>query len=165
MTIKSSRAVEPIRGIAAGVPYVAIPPQGEPTSSTPIVAAWHLMDPPRTEAAFAGALPLKGLDAWRVYLGLPMCGSRTPPGGPEELMRLGYEDAVLNLHGPVTDQAAREFEHALVDLRRQLDLRPGPVGVMGGSIGAAVAASSSPRAGSRSAPPSWSVLSCSCAVP
>ncbi len=44
--------------------------------------AWHLMDPPRTAAAFAAALPLQGLDAWRVYLELPLCGSRLPAGGP-----------------------------------------------------------------------------------
>lgn len=55
-------------------------------------------------------------------------------------MRLGYEDAVLNLHGPITDQAASEFEPAFADLRRRLDLGPAPVAVMGGSVGAAVAA-------------------------
>jgi hypothetical protein len=47
---------------------------------------WHLMDPPRTEAALAAALPLAGLEAWRTYLGLPLSGSRMPPGGAEELL-------------------------------------------------------------------------------
>ncbi len=36
------------------------------------------MDAPRTEQAFAAALPLAGLDAWRLYPGLPMCGVRSP---------------------------------------------------------------------------------------
>jgi hypothetical protein len=50
------------------------------------VVVWHLMDPPRTEAAFAAALLLAGLEAWRTYLGLPLSGSRMPPGGAEELL-------------------------------------------------------------------------------
>ncbi|MDP9435838.1 MAG: alpha/beta hydrolase [Actinomycetota bacterium] len=101
--------------------------------------AWHLMDPPRTAAAFAAALPLQGLDAWRVYLELPLCGSRLPAGGAEELMRLGYQDAVLNLHEPITTRGAEEFPAALAELRDQLGLGPGPLGLVGGSIGAAVA--------------------------
>jgi pimeloyl-ACP methyl ester carboxylesterase len=100
--------------------------------------AWHLLDPPRTEAAFAAALPLHGLDAWRIYLGLPMTGLRPPLGGWDELMRLGYEDAVLNLWMPVIYGAVEEFSPAFAALRRQLGFDPGPVGVLGGSIGAAV---------------------------
>ena len=129
---------EPVRGTAAGVPFLAVPADsGDPAA--PVVVAWHLMDPPRTEAAFAAALPLRGLDAWRVYLGLPMCGDRTPPGGPDELMRLGYEDAVLNLQGPIAAQGAAEFPAALADVRAQLGLHDGPLALVGGSMGAAVA--------------------------
>jgi len=129
----------PMTGQAAGVPFLALPPSGGPRPDAPVVLAWHLMDPPRTEAAFAAALPLAGLDAWRIYLGLPMTGSRTPPGGDEEVMRLGYEDAVLNLFGPISDQAVAEVAPAYDELRRELDLGSGPVGVLGGSHGAAVA--------------------------
>ncbi|MBA2316394.1 MAG: alpha/beta hydrolase [Euzebyales bacterium] len=128
-----------ITGVAAGVPFVAVPPITPPSGSKPIVVAWHLMDAPRTEVAFAAALPLSGLDAWRIYLGLPLSGSRTPPGGDEELTRLGFEDAVLNLQGPITHQAAAEFVPALAALRGQLDLGDGSIGVLGGSVGAAVA--------------------------
>lgn len=128
-----------ISGVAAGVPFLAVPPASGPTPTTPVVLAWHLMDAPRTEAAFAAAVPLDGLDAWRIYLGLPMCGSRSLAGGDEELMRLGYEDAVLNLQGPVSEQAAGEFGAAFAELRTQLDLGAGPVGLLGGSMGAAVA--------------------------
>jgi alpha-beta hydrolase superfamily lysophospholipase len=98
-----------------------------------------MLDSPRTENAFAAALPLEGLDAWRVYLGLPLTGSRLPAGGIDALMRLGNEDAVLNLHGPITAQATEEFEAAFAELRTRLDLGDGPVGVLGGSLGAAVA--------------------------
>jgi pimeloyl-ACP methyl ester carboxylesterase len=130
---------EAVTGVAVGVPFLAVPPEGGPSATSPTVVGWHLMDPPRTEAAFAAALPLAGLGAWRIYLGLPMSGSRMPAGGLDELMRLGYEDAILNLHGPISDQAASEFEPALAELRTRLELGSGPVGVVGGSNGAAVA--------------------------
>lgn len=129
----------PTTGEAAGVPFLAVPPAHSSSASAPAVVAWHLMDAPRTETAFAAALPLAGLDAWRFYLGLPMCGSRLPEGGFDEIMRRGFEDAVLNLQGPVVDQAVREFPDALVELRGQFGLTDGPLGVLGGSIGAAVA--------------------------
>lgn len=125
-------------GVAAGVPYVAIPPVTL-SPSAPVVVAWHMLDAPRTEAAFAAALPLAGLDAWRVYLGLPMSGSRLPAGGLDELMRLAAEDAVLNVHGPLADQAATEFEAAWPELQTTFGLGDGPVGLVGASAGAGVA--------------------------
>jgi pimeloyl-ACP methyl ester carboxylesterase len=127
-----------ITGTAAGVPFLAVPPP-DGTADAPVVVAWHLMDPPRTEAALASALPLDGLDAWRVYLGLPLHGSRFPDGGVEELMRRGYEDAVQNLYGPVSTQAAEEFAPAYAELRERFGFRDGPIGVLGGSLGSAVA--------------------------
>jgi dienelactone hydrolase len=132
-------AAEPIAGRAAGVPFLAFPPPGGPRRSAPIVLAWHLLDAPRTERAFAAALPLAGLDAWRIYLGLPMTGSRSPAGGQEEVMRLGAEDAVMNLYGPITFGAAEELGPAFAVLRERLALESDRVGVMGGSQGAAVA--------------------------
>ena len=83
-----------VSGVAAGVPYVALPPAGrhgghEPA---PLIIAWHLNDPPRSAAAMAAALPLSGAAAWRVYLDLPMHGQRQLPGGLEEFMQLGYQD-------------------------------------------------------------------------
>ncbi len=128
-----------MQGKAGGVPYLAVPPRD--AARAPVVLAWHLMDPPRTEAAFAAALPLEGLNAWRIYLGLPMSGSRLPAGGMEELAQLGYEDAVHRLHGPVITQAIEEFGAAWPELRATLDLGDAPVAVVGGSVGAAVAAS------------------------
>jgi hypothetical protein len=139
-------------GTAAGVPYLAVPPSGHTDGPAPVVVAWHLMDPPRTEAAFAAAVPLDGLDAWRIYLGLPMCGARMPAGGPDELMRLGYEDAVLNLQGPIATQGAQEFPAAYTALREQLGLADdAALALVGGSMGSAIAqlvlAESGPAAG------------------
>ena len=130
-----------VSGTAAGVPFLAVPPARGAPASAPVVVAWHLLDPPRTEAAFAAALPLRGLDAWRIYLGLPLSGSRLPAGGLEELMALGYEDAVMNIQGPVSAQAVEEFGPALAELRERLGLDTGALGLLGGSLGAAVALS------------------------
>ena len=127
-----------ITGTASGVPFVATPP-AHPDAHSPIVLTWHLMDAPRTESAMAAALPLNTLDAWRIYLGLPMCSTRTPAGGVEEVMRLGYADAVVNLLGPAAIGAVDEFPAAYSALRDQLDLGTGPVALIGGSIGAAAA--------------------------
>jgi dienelactone hydrolase len=124
-------------GVAARVPYVSLPPAGD-REDAPLVVAWHLMDPPRSEAAMAAALPLMGVNAWRVYLGLPMFGARAPEGGPEEIMRLAAEDYVLKLFGPVVEQAAAEAPAVVDALRQQLSIDAGPVGLVGGSAGGAV---------------------------
>ena len=122
--------------VAAGVPYVLHPPEsGRPDA--PLVIAWHLMDAPRTETAFAAALPLEGLDAWRLYPGLPLCGARSP--GFDEIMRLGYEEPVLNLHGPVNADAVAELPALLDAVRAEHGVADGPVAVVGGSAGAGVA--------------------------
>lgn len=130
---------ELITGTASGVPFVARPPE-QAASTAPVVIGWHLLDPPCTEAAFAAALPLDGLDAWRISLGLPMTGARTPAGGREEVMRLGFEDAVLNLYGPIAERAVAELPAALDALRAELAIGAAvPFGLLGGSQGSAVA--------------------------
>ena len=127
-----------IEGIAAGVPFVAVPPSNtdEPAA---LVVGWHLMDVPASEQAMAEAVPMTGLRAWRVYLGLPLSGKRLPEGGHDEVFRRASEDAVLNVFEPVTEQAAGEFPAALAELRDRLPGASGPLGVFGGSAGALVA--------------------------
>jgi hypothetical protein len=127
-----------LSGFAAGVPFLAVPPP-TPRPDAPVVCAWHLLDSPRSERALAAALPLAGLDAWRVYFGLPLCGERLPPGGWDEVVRLAATDAVLGLHGPIARQGADEFPAALAALRERFPIASGSVAVVGGSIGAAVA--------------------------
>ena len=127
-----------VRGTAAGVPFLAVPPSGD-RATAPVVIAWHLLDPPCTEVAFAAVLPLAGLEAWRIYLGLPMSGARLPAGGIDEVMRLGYEDAVRNLQVPIPKQAAAEFPAAFAALQEQLGFGDGPVALVGGSAGSAAA--------------------------
>jgi alpha-beta hydrolase superfamily lysophospholipase len=129
---------ETIEGVAAGVPFVAVPP-ADPDAPAALVAGWHLMDVPASERAMAEAVPMAGLQAWRVYFGLPLSGARLPEGGPQEVFRRASEDAVLNVFEPVTEQAAGEFPAALAELRDRLPGATGPLGVFGGSAGAIVA--------------------------
>lgn len=129
-----------LKGEAAGVPFVALPPD-QPVDRVPLVVSWHLGSPPRSETAMAAALPLRGLPTWRVYLGLPMLGRRLPEGGLAEFLRLLREDMVLNVFGPVTRRAAEELPAALAELRDRLPVDDGPLGLVGGSMGAWVAQS------------------------
>src|SRR5215468_705249 len=126
-----------VSGVAAGVPYVALPPAGRYQSEpAPLIIAWHLNDPPRSAAAMAAALPLAAAGAWRAYLDLPMHGRRQLPGGLEEFMALGYQDAVLKAFEPQVTQAVDEFPEVLAELRAQLPVTAGPIGVVGASVGA-----------------------------
>jgi pimeloyl-ACP methyl ester carboxylesterase len=138
MSDRSPLDANALRGEAAGVPFVALPPQGHHDQS-PTVIIWHMHDPPRSETAMAAALPLQGVDAFRVYLGVPLSGTRLPPGGLDAFFALGFEDAVLKLSGPAVRQAVDEFPGALASLRGDHGLAEGRVAVIGASIGAMIA--------------------------
>jgi pimeloyl-ACP methyl ester carboxylesterase len=127
--------VEPmaVTGVAAGVPFTALPPlDGGPA---PLVVTWHMMDAPCTDAAFAAALPLVGVRAWRIHLGMPWCGARANPDGYE----LSRRDPMMLYLDPVVRQAVDEFPAALADLRSRFPIVDAPIGVVGGSLGGAVA--------------------------
>jgi alpha-beta hydrolase superfamily lysophospholipase len=51
-------------------------------------------------------------------------------------MRLGYQDAVLKAFEPQVTQAVDEFPAVLAELRAQLRVADGPIGVVGASVGA-----------------------------
>ena len=131
--------METITGTAAGVPFTALPPTGSGQGPAPLIVTWHMLDAPRTDAAFAAALPMAGLPAWRVHLGMPMCGARMVDGRLDAAIELAREDALLAFLAPFTRQAAAEFPAALAALRDQLPVDDAPVGVLGGSLGVAVA--------------------------
>ncbi len=122
-----------VTGIAAGVPFSALPPIGN--GPAPLVVTWHMMDAPCTDAAFAAALPLAGIQAWRVHLGMPWCGVRAYPEGYE----LSRRDPMMLYVDPVVRQAVEEFPAALADLRARFPITDAPIGVVGGSLGGAVA--------------------------
>src|SRR5256885_15670925 len=105
-----------VTGTAAGVPFTALPPSGG--GRAPLIVTWHMMDAPCTDAAFAAALPLDGVDAWRIHLGMPWCGPRAYPDGYE----LSRQDPLKLYVDPVVRQATAEFPAALAHLRAEFPL-------------------------------------------
>ena len=132
--------MDSITGTAAGVPFTALPPSNGATGgAAPLVVTWHMLDAPRTDAAFAAALPMSGVPAWRVHLGMPLCGARMVDGRLDAHVELASQDALMAYFAPVLYQAADEFPAALASLRDQLPVNDEPVGIVGGSLGGAVA--------------------------
>ncbi|MDF0512400.1 hypothetical protein PX701_02075 [Agromyces sp. H3Y2-19a] len=122
---------------SAGVPYTA---RSATHPEAPIVVGWHLLDPPSTPAALAAALPLDGLDAHVIYLGLPLSGERAPYADFEEFLTSGI-DMVTEYFGPMHEQALEEFPAALAELRGVLGASDASaLAVLGGSAGASVTA-------------------------
>ncbi|MFJ4101054.1 alpha/beta hydrolase family protein [Amycolatopsis japonica] len=130
---------EPVTGTAAGVPFTVLPPSAEVSGPAPVVVAWHMIDAPRSDAAFAAALPLAGVPAWRVYLGMPLCGARMVDGGMDAVVERAKRDAMLAYVDPFVRQAALEFPAALAELRERFGFDTSRTAVVGGSLGGAVA--------------------------
>ena len=131
--------METISGTAAGVPFTALPPTGANGGPAPLIVTWHMLDAPRTDAAFAAALPMTGVPAWRVHLGMPLCGARMVDGRVDAILELARKDALMAFLAPFVHQAADELPAALAALRDQLPVDDEPIGVLGGSLGGAVA--------------------------
>ncbi len=131
--------METITGTAAGVPFTALPPSGATDGPAPLIVTWHMLDAPRTDAAFAAALPMARVPVWRVHLGMPMCGARMVDGRVDAVIELIRKDALMAYLAPFLYQAADEFPAALAALRDQLPVDDEPIGVLGGSLGGAVA--------------------------
>jgi dienelactone hydrolase len=131
--------METITGTAAGVPFTALPPSGVTDGPAPLIVTWHMLDAPRTDAAFAAALPMTGVPAWRVHLGMPMCGARMVDGRVDAVIELIRKDPLMAYLAPFVHQAADEFPAALAALRDQLPVDDEPIGVLGASLGGAVA--------------------------
>jgi dienelactone hydrolase len=131
--------METITGTAAGVPFTALPPTGSGDGPAPLIVTWHMLDAPRADAAFAAAVPMTGVPAWRVHLGMPMCGARMVDGRVDAIIELARKDALMAYLAPFVHQAADEFPAALAALRDQLPVDDAPIGVLGGSLGGAVA--------------------------
>ncbi|MCI2423561.1 alpha/beta hydrolase [Saccharopolyspora sp. K220] len=127
----------PITGTAAGVPFTALPPADG--RAAPLIVTWHMLDAPRSDAAFAAALPMNDLPAWRVHLGMPMCGARMVDGSMDAGVELLRKDVLMAALHPFVRQATEEFPAALESIRAQLPVDDGPIGVLGGSLGGAVA--------------------------
>jgi dienelactone hydrolase len=134
----NERHNEPVTGLAAGVPFTALPPTVTGQGPAPLVLTWHMLDAPCTDAAFAAALPLRGVPAWRVHLGMPLCGARMINNSMDAVAELARKDPLMAYLAPFVWQAADEFPVALSALRQQLPVDTGPLGVVGGSLGGMV---------------------------
>ncbi|MGW5874928.1 alpha/beta hydrolase family protein [Nocardiopsis terrae] len=129
----------PVTGTAAGVPFLALPPAVPTESPAPLVVGLHAFEPPRSESALAGAVPMASLPAWRVYLGLPLFGARLPEGGVAEINQRGARDYLVELFGPVVEEAAAELRRVTEELRSAFPVSDAPVGLVGVGAGATAA--------------------------
>ncbi|WP_150240146.1 alpha/beta hydrolase family protein [Nocardiopsis quinghaiensis] len=127
---------QPVTGTAAGVPFLALPPANGDVPA-PLVLGLHAFEPPRAESALAGTAPMAPLPAWRVYLGLPLFGARLPEGGVAEVNRRGESDYLVELFGPVVEEAAAELHRVTAELRAAFPVTDDPVGLVGVGAGAA----------------------------
>lgn len=124
---------------AAGVPGVLAAPAGI-DHEAPLLVLWHGFGPPPEAAGLAERLPLRGLEAYRVYLDLPLFGGRRPEGGPRELGERQAEDFLGRLLWPVVERATRELPDVVESLKEQLDAGFGRgLGLFGHSAGGLVA--------------------------
>lgn len=129
-----------IKGRAAGVPYVALPPgEGDSGDQAPLVVSWHMVDPPRTEAG-DGRGPTPHRSARLAGVSRSAEARRANPSRwIRGVMRLGSEDFILKLFHPVVGQAAAEAPAAIEALRGELPIGVASIGLLGGSMGSAVA--------------------------
>jgi hypothetical protein len=67
----------------------------------PPILLWHGFGPPASESALMEALPLDDVAAIKVYLGLPLLGQRTPPGGLDEIAARQKKDMPSLIFEPV----------------------------------------------------------------
>jgi predicted esterase len=104
---------------------------------SPIVL-WHGFGPPASEQALMEALPLDDVPAVKVYLGLPMFGSRAPAGGASELARRQQEDLATLVFEPAVMGAAKELPAVVRALEERNCLKRGErISLFGFSAGGA----------------------------
>jgi dienelactone hydrolase len=108
-------------------------------SQSPIVL-WHGFGPPASEQALMEALPLDEVPAVKVYLGLPMFGSRALPGGTSDLARRQQQDLATQVFEPAVMGAAKELPAVVHALEEHGCLKRGDsIGLFGFSAGGAAA--------------------------
>lgn len=139
MVVDAPAPSRPVTGTAAGVPFLALPPAVATDAPAPLVIGLHAFEPPRSESALAGAVPMASLPAWRVYLGLPLFGARLPEGGVAEINRRGERDYLVELFAPVVEEAAAELRRVTEELRTTFPVTDAPVGLVGVGAGATAA--------------------------
>ncbi|MFJ6673648.1 alpha/beta hydrolase [Actinosynnema sp. NPDC091369] len=111
-----------ITGEASGVRFVAAPPA---RGGRRLVVVWHLLGEPGTPEAMAEALPLEGVDAWRLYAALPPWGQGADP--------------VVDGYVALVEEAVAAMPGLVAAARERWGCDDGPVDLVGGSAGGHVA--------------------------
>lgn len=118
-----------------GVPAILRVP---PNVTRPPIVLWHGFGPPANKRALMNALPLDGVPAVKVYLGLPLFGARSPVGGTDELVRRQAKDFAMLLFKPAVLGAANELPSVVAAMRQRGCMRSGDrIGLFGFSAGGA----------------------------
>ncbi len=119
----------------AGVPVVLRFPE-KLEKPAPLIILWHGLNTPNSEQTLSETIPLKGVNAWKAYLGLPLFGARMPEGGIDELTRRVREDYLLQLFLPVVEGAVRELPNVVESLYSSFDIQSDfGIGLFGFSAG------------------------------
>ncbi|MEH2423352.1 MAG: prolyl oligopeptidase family serine peptidase [Nostoc sp.] len=119
----------------AGVPVLIRPPTNTDRPAL-LIILWHGFGPPESEKVLAETLALESVEAWKVYVGLPLFGQRLPEGGTDELMPRQIDDYVLRLLLPIVEQATHKLPDVVKALQERfsIDLNKG-IGLFGFSAG------------------------------
>lgn len=112
---RKSDEVVTLETTLAGVPAILRVPRH--VTRSPIVL-WHGFGSPASARALMEALPLDDVAAVKVYLGLPLFGTRTPAGGNEELARRQTQDFAMLLFKPAVMGAADELPSVVAALEQ-----------------------------------------------
>jgi dienelactone hydrolase len=124
-----------LRTILAGVPAILRVPK---VITKPPIVLWHGFGPPASESELMKALPLDEVAAVKVYLGLPLFGTRAPTGSSETLAQRQASDYASLIFEPVVMGAAKELPSVLAALRnRQCLGADQKIGLFGFSAGGA----------------------------
>jgi pimeloyl-ACP methyl ester carboxylesterase len=99
----------------AGVPAILRVPRQ--VTRSPIVL-WHGFGAPASARALMEAMPLDDVAAVKVYLGLPLFGTRAPAGGNQELARRQTQDFAMLLFKPAVVGAADELPSVVAALEQ-----------------------------------------------
>jgi len=104
--------------------------------SKPPILLWHGFGPPDSQRTLMDALPLDDVPAVKVYLGLPMFGSREIAGG--DLVRRQRQDLGTLVFEPVVMGGAKELSSVVRALEQQGCMQAGAaIGLFGFSAGGA----------------------------
>jgi predicted esterase len=119
----------------AGVPALLRVPK---VITKPPIVLWHGFGPPASESALMKALPLDEVAAVKVYLGLPLFGTRAPSGDSESLAQRQASDYASRIFEPVVMGAAKELPAVVTALIDRQCLRVSEkIGLFGFSAGGA----------------------------